>query len=103
VKWIWKRQKTVESSKYGSELVAAQVATDLAVKYRYALLMLGLEVDGPAMMFGNNKSVVINTSMPLSQLKKKHNSVAYHRVCEAIAAGIINFFHIPSTSNFADI
>jgi hypothetical protein len=103
VKWISKRQKTVESSTYGSEMVAARVATDLAVEFRYALRMLGVEVDGPAMMFGDNKSVVINTTMPSSQLKKKHNSIAYHRVREAIAAKIINFFHIRSEDNFADV
>jgi hypothetical protein len=33
VKWISKRQKTVESSTYGSEMVAARVATDLAVEF----------------------------------------------------------------------
>jgi hypothetical protein len=103
VKWVSKRQKTVESSTYGSEMVAARLATDLAVEFRYALRMLGVEVDGPAMMFGDNKSVVINTTMPSSQLKKKHNAIAYHRVREAIAAKIINFFHIPSEDNFADI
>ncbi len=65
--------------------------------------MLGIGVNGPAMMFGNNKLIIINTTMPLSQLKKKHNAITYHRVPEAIAAGIINFFHIPSVSNFADI
>jgi hypothetical protein len=68
VKWISKRQKTVESSTYGSELVAARIATDLAVEYQYALRMLGIGIDGPAMMFGDNKSVIINTTMPLSQL-----------------------------------
>jgi hypothetical protein len=65
--------------------------------------MLGIVVDGPAMMFGDNKSVIINTTMPLSQLKKKHDAIAYHHVCEAIAAKIISFFHVPSASNFADI
>jgi hypothetical protein len=103
VKWISKRQKTVESSTYGSELVAAQIATNLAVKYCYALRMLGIGVDGRTLMYGDNKSVIINTTMPSSQLKKKHNAVAYHRVREAIPAGIINFFHIPSVDNFADI
>jgi hypothetical protein len=103
VKWISKRQKTVETSTYGSELVASRIATDLAIEYRYALRMLGVHVDGPAMMFGDNKSVIINTTMPSSQLKKKHNAVAYHRVREAIAAQIISFFHVPSASNFADI
>jgi hypothetical protein len=65
--------------------------------------MLGIGIDGPAMIFDDKKLVIINTTMPPSQLKKKHNTVAFHRVCEAIAAGIINFFHIPSVSNFADI
>jgi hypothetical protein len=65
--------------------------------------MLGIGIDGPAMMFCNNKLVIINTTMPSSQLKKKHDEVAYHQVRETIAAGIINFFHIPSVSNFADV
>jgi hypothetical protein len=78
VKWISKRQKTVESSTYGSEMVAVRIATDLAAEFRYALCMLGVEVDGPAMIFGDNKSVIINTMMPSSQLKKKHNSIAYN-------------------------
>jgi len=55
------------------------------------------------MMFGDNKSVIINTTMPSSQLKKKHNAVAYHHVREAIATGIISFYHVPSVNNFADI
>jgi hypothetical protein len=103
VKWISKCQKTVQTSTYGSELVASRVVTELAIEYQYALRMLGVGLDGPAMIFGDNKSVVINMTMPSSQLKKKHNSVAYHRVQEAIARGIINFFHIPIVSNFADI
>jgi hypothetical protein len=35
--WISKRQKTVESSTYGSELVAARVAIDLIIEMRYKL------------------------------------------------------------------
>ena len=39
--WISKRQKTVETSTYGSELVAARIAVDLIVEWRYKLRMLG--------------------------------------------------------------
>ena len=35
--WISKRQKTVETSTYGSELVAARIATDLIIEWRYKL------------------------------------------------------------------
>ena len=37
IQWISKRQKTVETSTYGSELVAARVATELIMEVRYQL------------------------------------------------------------------
>ena len=86
VKTYSKRQSTVESSTYGSELVAARIATDMAVEIRYTLQMLGVPIDGSVLMLGDNKSVVMNTTIPSSALKKKHCAVAYHQVCEAVAA-----------------
>jgi len=103
VKWISKRQKTVETSTYGSELVAAKVATELILEYRYSLRMMGAEPDGPALMIGDNNSVVLNCTMPSSVLKKKASACSYHRVREAIACGILKFTHIPSDMNYADI
>ena len=41
VKTFSKRQTTVESSTYGSELVAAHLATDQAVELIYTLQMIG--------------------------------------------------------------
>ena len=102
VKWISKRQKTVETSTYGSELVASKVATELIMEYRYSLRMMGVELDGPALLLGDNNSVILNCTMPSSVLKKKHNACAYHRVREAIACGIMKFSHIPSEMNCAD-
>ena len=102
VKTFSKRQTTVESSTYGSELVAARIATDMAVEARYTLQMLGVPIDGSVLMLGDNKSVVLNTTIPSSALKKKHNAIAYHRVREAIAARIIRFCHIDTNLNVAD-
>ena len=65
--------------------------------------MLGVNIDGPAMMIGDNMSVVLNTTTPSSALKKKCNAIAYHRVREAIAARIVRFGHIKSSLNFADV
>ena len=103
IKWVSKRQSTVESSTYGSELVAARIATDMIVEMRYYLRMLGVQVHGKSFLFGDNKSVVLNTTTPSSMLKKKHNAIAYHRVREAAAAGIVQFVHIESENNPADI
>ena len=103
VRMISKRQKTVETSTYGSELVAARVATELIIETRYLLRCLGVPVEGPALMLGDNMSVVLNTTVPSSVLKKKHCSISYHRVREAIAAKILRFAHIKSTKNISDI
>jgi hypothetical protein len=102
VGWISKRQNTVETSTYGSELVAARIAVELAMEYRYSLRMLGVEVDGPCMLFGDNNSVILNTTIPSSQLKKKHNAIAYHRVRKCVAAEIVCFLHVEYVSNLAD-
>src|SRR5688500_10049992 len=101
--WYTKRQKTVETSTYGSELVAARVAVELVIEVRYKLRMLGVPLEETSLLVGDNMSVVINTTLPSSMLKKKHNAIAYHRVREAIAAKIINFAHIGSQVNVADI
>ena len=52
---------------------------------------------------GDNNSVVLNTSVPSSVLKKKHHACAYHRVWEVIAGSIVNFVHIHSATNCADM
>ena len=101
--WVTKRQRTVETSTYGSELVAARIATELVMELRYQLRMLGVPIDGPSMMYGDNQSVVLNTTVPFSVLKKKWHACSYHRVREAIAGKIIVFKHINSEENFADV
>ena len=102
IKWYSRRQSTVETSTYGSELVASRIAVELVIELRYKLRMLRIPLSGPTLLKGDNMSVVLNTSISSSQLKKKHNAIAYHIVREAIAANIIQFSHIPSTANYAD-
>jgi hypothetical protein len=103
IRLISKRQKTVETSTYGSELVVSRIATELILEVRYMLRSLGVALDGPALMLGDNMSVVLNTTVPSSVLKKKHNAIAYHRVREAIAARIMRFAYIKSEENVSDV
>ena len=48
-------------------------------------------------------SVILNSTLPSSQLKKKHQACNYHRIREAIASKILIFGHIASEDNHADI
>ena len=103
VKWVSKRQPTVESSTHGAELVTAKVATELIIELRYKLRMLGTAIDGPTDVYGDNHSVVVNLTVPSSGLKKKHNSIAFHRVREAVASNTIRMAHVGTEENIADL
>ena len=47
--------------------------------------MLGIPVSGPAFIYGDNQSVLCNTTIPESTISKKHHSIAYHVVREGVA------------------
>jgi len=103
IKWYSKRQNTVEMSTYGAELVALRIGIDIVVEFRYKLRMMGIPLRGPSQVLCDNKGVVLNTTLPSSTLKKKHNAISYHRVREAVAAGIARVYHIDGKDNMADI
>jgi hypothetical protein len=65
--------------------------------------MFGIPLDGPANVFCDNNSVVINSTILTSTLKKKHNSIAYHRVREAVAANTLQIAKVQSNENLADL
>lgn len=98
-----KRQNTVEAATFGSEIIAARLAKEKIQALLYKLRMMGINVDGPAIMRVDNGSVVSSVSTPESKLKKKHLSICYHAVREAIAAGIIRVCWIGSKDNIADL
>ena len=64
--WISKRQKTVETSTYRSELVAARIAIDLIIEMRYKMQLLGVRLEEQTIMLGDNMPVVLNTTIPSS-------------------------------------
>jgi len=97
-----KRQNTVESATYGSELVAMRIARDLIVALRIKLKSFGIPILGPANVYGDNGAVIKNTSIPESTLNKKHNSINYHIIREAVAARIMRIAKEDTETNIAD-
>ena len=98
-----KRQAQVETATFGSEFVAARQAVEQITDLRYTLRMMGVPIDGPAWLFGDNKGVVDNATIPHSRLAKRWNALSYHRVREAIAAGYVHFLHLSGNLNPSDI
>ena len=65
--------------------------------------MMGITVDEPAFVFGDNQSVLANTTAPGSTLKKKSNAIAYHFVREGCARDEWRTTYINTDENLADL
>ncbi len=103
IDWFSKRQDQVETATYGSEFMAARQAVEQIIDLRYTLRSFGVPLDGPAWLFGDNKSVVTSSTIPHSSLSKRWNALSYHRCREAIAAGYVRFEHISGVENPSDV
>ena len=101
--WWSKRQNTVESSTFSSEFVALRIASELIISLRYKLQMFGIPILGTATVFCDNEAVYKNVSFSESTLKKKHNSICFHRVCECVAAEILAVHKDDTKFNLSDI
>ena len=64
---------------------------------------MGIKIDGPTYLYGDNMSVIHNSSKPKSVLKKKSNSICYHFVREAVAMRECLIIHVPTVRKWADL
>ena len=63
----------------------------------------GHPVQGTGLYSGDNQSVLVNTSIPDSTLKKKSQSIAYHFVRESAATDEWRTSYINTHENEADL
>ena len=70
---------------------------------RYKLRMMGIACTEPTFIYGDNQSVLANTSVPHSVLKKKSNSIAYYFVCEGYARDEWRTAYVKTIFNPADL
>ena len=103
IDWYSKKQATVETATYGSEFVAARTCVEHAIDLRNTFRYLGVPIEECNYMFGDNKSVVDSSITPYATLNKRHTILSFHRVRQAIAAGVIKFYHVPGQENPADV
>ncbi len=65
--------------------------------------MMGVAIDGATHTYGDNMSVIKNTSKPESTLNKKSNAFCHHAVRESVTMGETLTAHIPGAENPADL
>ena len=101
--WFSKKQTSIETSSFGSEFSAMKTAVEMVEGLRYKLRMMGVPIEGACRVKADNMSMVKNSSVPESQLKKKSNSIAFHYVRERAAAGVVAVQYEPTNTNIADM
>ncbi len=71
-----------------------KMGVDMLRGLRYKLRMMGVAIDGATHIYGDNMSVIKNTSKPESTLNKKSNTVCYHEIKDSVAMGETLTAHI---------
>ncbi|EJK62678.1 hypothetical protein THAOC_16700 [Thalassiosira oceanica] len=101
--WHSKKQTSCETSTYGSEFIAMKSACEYVRGLRYKLRMMGLRVDEPAYIYGDNQSVLANSGNPGATLKKKTSAIAYHFVREGCVRDEWRTGYVNTHDNVADL
>ena len=65
--------------------------------------MMGIPCDLNAYVYGNNQSVLVNSSKPFSMSKKKSSSIAYQCFHESFYKDKLQVKYISTHDNVADI
>ena len=103
IHWWSKKQTSVETSSFGAEFFAMKQCCEYLKGLRYKLKMMGIPINGPCYIQGDNQSVLANTTEPDSMLKKKAQSIAYHYVREGVARDEWRTTYINTNDNEADL
>jgi hypothetical protein len=88
---------------FSSEFIAMKIAVEMIQALRYMLCWFGIPLDGATSIYCDNKAVCNSARTPESTLKKKHNSIAFHRVRELIASGAGRVAWEATLSNLSDL
>ena len=103
INWHTKKQATVEGTVFGAQCVSMKQGVEALRGIIFKLRMMGIRIDGPTYVYGDNMYVIHNTSKPESVLKKKSNSICYHFVREAVDMKGCLTTHVPTARNWADL
>ena len=69
----------------------------------YKLVKFVVNLEGLVEVYCDNKSVVKNSSVPVSVLNKIHNAICYNRVIESQASGTFMVGWISGKYNLVDL
>jgi hypothetical protein len=103
VSWASKKQRTVAQSTCEAELYAEAAAINEVLWLRGLLTELGLRVQKPSMILGDNQSTIALSEHGVKSERTKHVDVKYHFITDEISKGAVGVKWVPSAEQQADI
>ena len=97
-----RQRHAIAAATYGAELQASRMASEEALGIRYLLRSLGVKLDGPTHLFGDNESSLKSSTIPKSPLNQRHLGISYHFTRESEASGATVRYFVKSKLNKAD-
>jgi hypothetical protein len=103
ISWAAKKQHLVAQSTCEAELYAEGAAINEVIWIRNMLSELGLIVESPSVIYGDNKSTKGVSENGLTGERTKHVDIKWHYIKDIIDSGIVKLVWIPSDAMLADI
>ena len=101
--WFSKKQGSCETSSFGSEFIAMKSCCEYVCGLWYKLRILGIPMELPTYIFGDNQYVLVNSSKPHPSLNKKLSSIAFHFIREGYAKYEWRVAYLNTNYNPADM
>jgi transposase InsO family protein len=103
ISWASKKQRTVAQSTCEAELYAEAAAINEVLWLRGLLSELGLDVESPSLVLGDNQSTIAVSTNGVKSERTKHVDVKYHFITDEISKGAVDVKWVPSAEQQADI
>ena len=101
--WYSKHQTACKTSSFGSEFLAMKSLCEYLRGLRIKLRQMGIPINNPCFIYGDNQSVQWNISQRDLVLKKKTLSVVYHFVREGFSNDEWRTTYIKTNDNPSDL
>jgi hypothetical protein len=96
-------QPTIALSSCEAEYVALTVAVKDVLFLHQLFLELGVEIESPTLIFGDNVASIALAKNPVKHERTKHIDIKHHFLREHVTRNDIKLVYIPTEDNLADI
>jgi hypothetical protein len=102
IAWASRKQKSVATSTFEAEYVAAAVAAKEVLWLRQLLQELRQGVNEPTVIKIDNQAALSHLLNPMTTQKSKHIDIQFHFVRDYIEAGALKYEFVPTAAQTAD-